>query len=549
MESVLAKSVIARFDQGYDARSSFVSLWRSCARYTLPNEDHFNEQVSPGVERTRYILDSTAPRSLELFASFIHTLMNNPASQWIKLGVEGEDPTTWTTDERQWFETVEKMMLSWLATDEADIYGQLHQVYTFLGCFGTSVLYVDEHRGALRVRHHHLDDCVLEEDSGEQVNAVFRKRSHTRQQAIEKWGKDKLGKSFQNEPQDDPTRWMAEKRTFLHFCVPVDDPLVKHLSAKTRRAAKLGGWTHVGGWIDKDDKHIIEEMGWAEMPYIVSRWYKSLGEVYGRSPTMTNLPDIRMVNRMSDTILRGAEKIVDPPIAVKDGGLVSPVRLAPGSITYVEGDTELKTLIPPGTSRIETGNELLKQRQQNIREGYFVPLFVTPDSPVKTATQVLQEVDERNRAVSPMLVRIQTELFHRLINRVYGLLSRSGKLPQMPGSLAGNSRRRIKLEYTSPLIASQRAMDGLALVRLFQTMAPWGQIDPGIFDGIDIDEVGKTLHLASAAPAKVWRSDAKIKAAREERLKRAQEQQQAQMLLAGGDVAAKMAAATKPTSG
>lgn len=270
---------------------------------------------------------------------------------------------------------------------------------------------------------------------------------------------------------------------------------------------------------------------------MVPRWYKTRGELYGRSPAMTALPDIRMVNQMSATILRGAEKIVDPPLVIPDGGLVSPARLFPGGITYSEGTVEIKTLIPPGTSRIETGNQLLEQRQQSIREAFFTPLFVTPDSPVKTATQVLQEVDERNRAVSPMLVRVQSELFFGLIRRVYNLLLRAGRIPDPPEEMAGDD---LTVEYVSPLIASQRQMEALSTVRLYEMMAPWYGLDKGIGDHVSIDRLWPVILMGSGAPAQIAKTPSELRQFRDARAAAETETQDAALALQGGEVAAKL---------
>jgi len=90
MKNKLADAIVEREKTRRGERGSWESLWQSIARYCLPNSASFMEQITPGQDRMRWILDSTAPRSLEMFASFLHTLLNNPASEWVRLGVEGE---------------------------------------------------------------------------------------------------------------------------------------------------------------------------------------------------------------------------------------------------------------------------------------------------------------------------------------------------------------------------------------------------------------------------------------------------------------------------
>ncbi|MGD9724400.1 MAG: portal protein [Pirellulales bacterium] len=515
------------------ARGMWEVQWQSIARYCLPNSATFMEQVTPGQERMRYILDSTAPRALEMFASFLHTLLNSPASQWIKFGVEGEPDLTNDAAVREYLETCQVKVMNILVSPSADIYSQLHQIYLDLGAFGTGVMYVDNVARQLRTRVYHLDDCVIDEGEDEMIDSVFRQRKQTRRAALQRFKPEKLGRNFVT----DETKDMNRVDRYLHCVIPATDALAETIPLTTRQ--KLSRPQYVSAWIldeGEGDKKILETGTYQEFPYMVPRWYKARGEVYGRSQAMTAMPDIRMVNRMSDTILRGAEKIVDPPLVIRDGSLMSPVRLHAGGLTFVEGDTEIKSLIPPGTSRIETGNQLLIARQQAIKEAFFTPLFVTPDSPVKTATQVMQEVDERNRALSPMLVRLQTELFSRLCVRVFNLLRRAGHLPTPPVSLRDKT---LNLEYVSPLIASQKQMEALAIARSFEQLSYWAQVDRGIFDWVDTDEVAQRVPMANGMPANMLKTATAVKDVRKARA----EKEAQDAMLQQGPEAAKGAAA------
>lgn len=537
-KDTIAETIISRNKARRSDRSTWETLWQSIARYCLPNSASFMEQIMPGQDRMRWILDSTAPRSLEMFASFLHTLLNNPASEWVRLGVEGEPELQLSATVRAYLEVAQKRVMNALTSPSADIYSQLHQIYLDVGAFGTGVLFEDVVNRRLRCRVYHLDDCVIDEGEDENIDSMIRRRKQTKRAALQRFGEKKLGRTYERLSDDK----LDEKDTFFHAVFPASDPLVDKLPARIRmkEAAFYSCWV-----LEGQEQKVLEYGSYEEFPYFVPRWYKARGEIYGRSPAMTAMPDIRMVNRMSDTILRGAEKIVDPPLVIPDGSLVSPVRTYSGGLTFTEGQVDIKTLIPPGTSRIETGNELLIARQQAIKEAFFTPLFVTPDSPVKTATQVMQEVDERNRALSPMLVRMQTELFSRLVVRTFNILERSGQLPKAPAELAG---KRLKLEYVSPLIASQKQMEGLALMRTFEQLSYWAQVDKGTFDWIDTDMVAQLVPLANGASAKIVKSKTTVDKVRAARAQQEQAQQAAQLAPEAASAAAQvMTAGAKVT--
>jgi hypothetical protein len=510
----VAEEIIRRDSERRSSRGTWEVLWQSIARYCLPNEASFMEQITPGQDRMRWVLDSTAPRALEMFGSFLHTLLNSPTSQWIKFGIEGEEELAWSPAVRAYLEGLDRKVMALLSAPMADIYSQLHQTYLSLGAFGTAVMYMDTVGGQLRIRTYHLDDCTIEEGEDETIDSLTRVRKQSKRAAMQRFDLKKLGRSFENV--DDKKLSTVDR--YLHAIIPATDPLV----AQFPKSRTIRGSAYYSVWVlDGEEKRVLEYGSYNTFPYMVPRWYKARGEIYGRSPAMTAMPDIRMVNRMSDTILRGAEKIVDPPLVVPDGAIVSPVRLFPGGLTFVEGGAEIKSLIPPGTSRIETGNQLLIARQQAIKEAFFTPLFVTPDSPVKTATQVMQEVDERNRALSPMLVRMQSELFSRIAMRALDVLRAAGQLPLPPVELQD---RQIKLEYVSPLIASQKQLEGVAIARTFEQMSFWTQADNGIFDWIDTDKVAVRIPMANGMDASFIKSKTVV-----DQVRKARSDQQAQM--------------------
>lgn len=534
-KSQLAEAICAREGGARAARSNWENLWQQISRYVLPMEATFTEKVTAGHERHRGILDSTGPRSLELFASFLHTLMNNPAQQWFNL--EPEQPTggILPVSSAKFLESAAESTLTHLV--RARIYDTLHQVFLAAGAFGTAVLFV-EWMGGLRLRQFHLGDCVLEEGDAGGIDMIHRQFMRTPRQIVQRWGEQALTERVRAQAHS--VRGAEIKIRFIHSVFPTDEPFLGTLLPPQIQAR---GHAFASVWVDAESKTLVDVGTFLDNPYIVYRWYKTRDEVYGRSPAMTALPAIRMANRMMDTIIRGAEKLVDPPLLLREGSMLSPVRMFPGGISFSDGDVTPQPLIPPGASRIEMGNELLQQVQRDIEKAFFVPFFVDPTDTVKTATQVLQESGERNRAVSPMLMRAVSELYDPALRRVVGLLDRKGQLPEPPEDLRGTP---LAIRYSSPLIASQREAEGLSMMRWFEMLAPMHGVDPGIFDGVDPAEWARLSHRASGAPAKLLRSTTAMKRVQAARAEQAQQAEQMTQLQAGAGAAADlMTAAAK----
>ena len=74
-------------------------------------------------------------------------------------------------------------------------------------------------------------------------------------------------------------------------------------------------------------------------PFISFRWLKGAGEVYGRSPVMTVLPDIKTVNKVVELVLKNASISVTGIWQADDDGVLNPanIQLVPGSIIPESG--------------------------------------------------------------------------------------------------------------------------------------------------------------------------------------------------------------------
>ena len=84
-----------------------------------------------------------------------------------------------------------------------------------------------------------------------------------------------------------------------------------------------------------DKMQLAPEGGFTSFPYSIARYVTAPEEIYGRSPAMTALADIKMLNEMSKTDIRAVHKLVDPPILLHDDGILgggaTTIRMQPGA--------------------------------------------------------------------------------------------------------------------------------------------------------------------------------------------------------------------------
>jgi hypothetical protein len=292
-------------------------------------------------------------------------------------------------------------------------------------------------------------------------------------------------------------------------------------------------------YMDSKEKTLIDEGGFWELPVMVARWSKDAGERYGRGPGITALPDAKMLNAMWKTIIKGAQKMVDPPMLMDNDGVMSQLRTAPGSVNIQEAtslrENSVRPLLTQG--RPDLGIDLVNRKQQNIQSAFHSEVLPLFNSPYMTATQVLELVQQAQRFLSPILGRLQSELLEPMVQRVFGIELRSGRLDPIPSVLAGQN---VLVEYISPIARAQKASDVSAIVETFAVAAEMEQFKPGTMDNLDSDVAIRQIAEAKGIPVSIVRDATFVAEIREKQQELADEQKQKQELLEGADAASKL---------
>jgi len=543
----------ARYDAAVAVRNEREGLWRSLQNVVQPTSLSYDENQSTADSRQRRLLDSTAADSLELFASFLMSEVflagtMDAAFRFVPANAMGVPLKTHRLDRaaQEWMQDAATAMTSILFSGERSGLPALHNLCLDLGLYGVGCIAVwrgrdraNHREDALpRFRHYPVWQVAAEMSDG-RVDAVFIKDRMTKRAAIKRWPDREALFASAQEGADNPVE-------VIYACVSSDDPDVDELVSPGMRAL---GAPFYGVWVYEG--HVVAEERYTSRPVIFTPWYSVDGTPWGRSPAMTALGDVFMVNNLSNLVLRGAEKLVDPPMEARDGALLSPARLYPGGITYTDSDQQaLRPIIPPGASRIEVGAELLRDRQSRIERAFFLPLFQSGANPAgskqpRTAYEVSIEKDERNRAVAPMVLRVMGAVLEPLVKRLLDVLLRDGLLSPMPAALADLN---LRVFSNSPLVLALQQGRISGLERWVQALSIVAQStsDLAVLDNLNTDRAVRIMHSAFNAPAEILRDEGDVERVREQRRAAQQPMVEAEATAVNAEAAANvMTAANK----
>jgi hypothetical protein len=506
----LVTTTIDRLGKLKQIRSPWENTWQDCTDFVNPRRGDFNAQRSQG-DRTRFdkVYDSTAPLANEQLAAGLHGYLTAPSETWFTLILEKmreeEDEQT-----QMWLQGVVDMMFREVFHSPNSNFGSMiHELYLDLGSYGTGVLYVEDKPGRpINFRTYHLAECYIAENAEGAVDTLYRQYKHSGRQLVQMY-KDKLPEKFIENVYKDPHK----EYTCIHAVEPRDT------FNPDSKLAKNMPW--MSAYILEEEKLVLNVGGFNEFPYMVPRWTKTAGEVYGRSPAMTAMPDIKMINEMSKTVIKAAQKATDPPLLVPDDGFMLPLRTIPGGLNYYRSGTQDKVMPLIEGVRPDIGLEFIDSRRTHVLKTFHVDWMQMREGPSMTATEVLQRQEERMRLMGPMVGRLQFELLGPMIDRVFNIMARRKMLPPPPPAIEG---RNMRIDYVSPVARAQKTQQLFSFTRLLESLVPLGNIKPEVFDNIDADGTVRWAAKLLDAPLETLLSVEKLQAMRQQR-----SEQQAEM--------------------
>ena len=502
-----------------EKRSTWESHWQEIADLMLPRKAEITKERARGDKRSTQIFDATGIHSLELLAASLHGMLTSSANRWFSLRYK-EAVLNENDEAREWLEdSIDKM---YLAFARSNFQQEIFENYHDLIAFGTSCLMVEEDEDdIIRFSARHIKEIYIEENKKGLIDNVYRKFKLTVDQAIQKFGAENLSKEINNIYKSNP----YDEVEICHIVRPRFSYDGSKQDKKNMKFQSI--------YFEHGTDHVISVGGFNENPYVVSRYLKSSTEIYGRSPSMNALPDVKVLNKMVEHGLKASAKMIDPPLLVPDDSMLAPVRMTPGSLNYYRsGSRDRIEPLNIGQNTTVTLNAE-NARREAIARMFHVDQLQIQSNRTMTATEVLQRNEEKMRILGPVMGRIQSELLEPMINRVFSIMLRNRLFREAPPILAN---QEIDIEYVSPMALAQKGQELQNVMRGLELFGSLSQTMP-VMDYIDENGLVKQLVQTLGLPARMIKSDKEVQGIRMERQEAQQQQMQMQQQMAESEMA------------
>jgi hypothetical protein len=533
--------LIKQGDDLFGKRSSLLSYWQEVADNFYPERADFTTTRSLG-EDFASNLDTSYPvlARRDLGNAFSSMLRN---ADWFEIGTaddiekDDEAANAWleaktAVQRRAMYDKDAQFMR---ATKEGD-----HDYAAFGQCVISVEMYSSPDNGQqLLYRSWHLRDCAWGETIDGKTLPFHRKWQAT---ATE------LKTQFPNTIHKDVEACL-EKEPFKKFNVR---HIVVRASDYEGKYPGKGRTPYVSIFIDVDNETVLEERGsWTKI-YTVPRWQTVSGSQYAYSPaTVAALPDARLLQAMTFTLLTAGENAVNPPLVGVQDAIRSDLNVFPGGFTAVDAeyDERLGEVLRPlvkETRSLPIGFEMIRDSRSMLAEAFFLNRLNLPQpTGDMTAYEVSQRIQEYIRAALPLFEPMEADYNGSICEDTFTILMRNGAFgpaQAMPESL---SSAQIQFQFVSPIKEATERAKGDKLVGalgLVQNVAPLDPMAPAIIDARTA--LRDALH-GIGVESRWLRSEDQV----DEIAISQQEQQQAQALLdsvsQGAEIAEKVGGAAK----
>lgn len=424
--------LIRRYEQAKARRSNWENTWQECYDYALPHQGDFTRENQAGRIRTDRLYDGTALDAVDQLGASLLGHLTPPWTQWFGFK-PGPDLTP---EEAHALAPVleESARIMQAHFDRSNFSVEMHQCFLDLVVGGTAALYFEEAEpgafSAFKFSAVPLSDIILEEGENGFLDGSFRQMELTLAQIQSRYAKAEIPSDIIREGERDPQ---------MRFEV-LESILPDH-----------GAYDYTALLTDRGRPTELSKGRFSTSPCISFRWMKSPGELYGRSPVMKALPDIKTANKVVELILKNASIAVTGIWQADDDGVLNPanIELVPGAIIpKAVGSAGLKPLEMPG--RFDVSQIVLDDLRARIRHALLVDRLGQMDGRNMTATEVIERASEMALLLGATYGRLQSELLTPMIRRAYAILRRRGEIPDI--ALDG---RFVALDYRTPLARAQ----------------------------------------------------------------------------------------------
>lgn len=461
MPKLNVKEVMGREAKAQARKDEWRTIYEDCYEYALPQRNLYNgyyEGKVAGKAKMQRVFDSTAMSSTKRFANRLQSGLFPPNRHWCRLEPGSGIPEELQGQAQEVLDTYTDIMFDQLRQTSFDL--AMGEFLLDL-CVGTAVMMIMPGDEVTPLRFIAIPQYLVAVEEGAYgiVDNVYRKL-RIKGEAIKREFPDV---NITTELQDAIDQRGSEELDLFDAII---------FDQETGRYHYHVIWPH------KSQELVYREMN--SNPFIVARFSKTAGEVYGRGPLVDAIADIKTLNKTVELVLKNASLSISGVFLAADDGVLNPqnVKIQPGAIIPVarNGGPQGASLAPlPRGGDFNTSQIVMNDLRTNIKKVLMDDTLPPDTMSARSATEIAQRQAELATNLGSAFGRLMTEIMNPLISRILVVLDRQG-LINMPLKVDGV---QVKISPISPLAEAPKMEEVnkvLNFMQIANAMGPAGQM-------------------------------------------------------------------------
>jgi hypothetical protein len=443
------EQIMKRQASAQSKKDEFQQLYQDAYEFALPQRQLYGvwEGGSTGSKKMQRVFDSTAINSTQRFANRLQSVVFPPQRKWAKLEAGSDIPPERRQQAQAVLEVYQDKMFTMLNQSNFDI--AMGEFLLDLAV-GTACMMVQPGDDVQPLNFIPVPLFLVsyEEGANGQVDNVYRRMRMKGESIQRQWPDAKI--------QDDLARRIEQK--------PTDD--IELLEA-TIYDYKRGDYCyHV---IDKSSKEELVYRRRKMSPWVISRYMKVAGEIYGRGPLMTALPDIKTLNKVKELLLKNASLAVAGVYTAADDGVLNPntVKIVPGAIIPVarNGGSQGPALLAlPRSGDFNISQLVINDLSASIKRILLDESLPPDNMSARSATEIVERMKELAQNLGSAFGRLINETMIPVTAKILEVMDERG-LIDMPLRVNG---LEVKVTPVAPLAMAQNMEEVNSIMQYMQ---------------------------------------------------------------------------------
>ena len=523
-----AEELIKQSDKLFEQRPRLVNFWQEVAEQFYPERADFTVTKQIGDQYADNLMTSYPVLVRRDLGNSISSLLRPTQKEWFSMRAAREEREDQPA--RLWLEQMTGRLKRAMYDPAAMFTRAMKEGDHDYAAFGQTVISVELNRARtnLLYRCHHLRDVVWCENAEGKIDRVDRKWKARADHLVKLFGK-------KVHPE------------VLRCCTSGNDPFqefdIRHIVLTWDNYPGMTGrqtpWVSV--YVDVKNQHVIEQVGVWNKIYCVPRWQTVSGSQYAYSPAVTvGLPDARLLQAMTSTLLEAGEMAVRPPMIAKADVIRGDLGLYSAGLTIIDADYdeqlgEALRPIKQDFSGIPIGVDMQRDIRAMLSEAFYInKLTLPPPGKDMTAYEIGQRIQEYIRQALPLFEPMEVDYNGQIVEESFDICLRNGVFgtrDEIPDSLQGAD---IRFQFESPLHEAIERQKGSKMAEVRDILLTSEQIkqlnEPNVNSDMMLRDVLKGVH----APANWLNSEEDVA---KEQQRRAQQAQGEAMMARAAQVA------------